>query len=99
MQVQPFSPLAPGAIDFFAFDFSSAVGEAEILSTNWTCALLPPYLGNDSTPEARVLSASAVTALQQPGILPALPTILLTGQFSYAQIGGFRSRHLDHGMS
>jgi hypothetical protein len=89
VQVQPFSPLAPGEVDFFAFDFSGDAGQAEIVSTNWTCVLLPPYAGNDPTPQARVLTTMAVSSLQQPARLPALPTQLLTGQFTLAQVGGF----------
>jgi hypothetical protein len=89
MQPQPFSPLAPGENDFFAFDFTSDAGTAEIVSTSWTCALLPPYAGSDPSPQARVLITMAVGSLQQPARLPALPTSLLTGQFSLAQIGGF----------
>jgi hypothetical protein len=89
VQVQPFSPLAPGEADFFAFDFTGDAGQAEIVSTNWTCALLSPYAGNDPTPQAHILSAVAVGSVQQPARLPALPTSLLTGQFSLAQVGGF----------
>jgi hypothetical protein len=89
VQVQPFSPLAPREVDFFAFDFSSDAGASEIVATSWTCALLPPYAGNDPTPQARILSAMGVGSLQQPARLPALPAQLLTGQFTVAEVGGF----------
>ena len=89
MNVQPFSSLAPGEVDFLAFDFTSDAGAAEIVSTSWTCALLPPYAGADPTPQARILNTMAVGSLQQSARLPALPPQTLTGQFSLAEVGGF----------
>ena len=89
MQVQPFSPLSPGEVDFFAFDFTSDAGAAEITSTSWTCALSPPYAGTDPTPQARILNMMAIGSLQQYGRLPGLPPQTLTGQFSLAEVGGF----------
>ncbi len=90
MNVRPFDPIAPGEIDTFAFDFTLDAGLAEIISTSWTCVLLPAYQnGCDPDPQSHVLSVAAVSLLQQPARLPGLSPQTLHGKFSVAEIGHF----------
>jgi hypothetical protein len=83
----PFDPIEIGEIDNFAFDFTSDMGAATMVSTSWTCALAPFQTATDPAPQSRVLSVSTQTAIQlRTPIDGALQT--RTGFFSVASIGG-----------
>jgi hypothetical protein len=79
-----FYPIDHGEIDNFAFDFTSAVGNASIVSTSWTCRLAPFQTIVDFSAQSRVLSVSAQTMIVMRGM--QLPK---NGFFSVAEIGGF----------
>jgi hypothetical protein len=84
---QPFTPIEPGEIDNFVFDFTGDVGAATIMSTYWTCALAPYQTATDPSPQARVLAATSETAIQLRSPFDgSLQT--KTGFFSVATIGG-----------
>src|SRR5215471_4334722 len=83
----PFDPIEIGEIDNFAFDFTSDIGAATMVSTSWTCALAPYQTATDPAPQSRVLSVSAQTAIQlRSSVDGSLQTRL--GSFSVASIGG-----------
>jgi hypothetical protein len=84
---QPFTPIEPGEIDYFVFDFTSDIGPSTILSTNWTCTLAPYQTATDPTPQQRVLAATSETMIQLRSPFDgSLQTKI--GFFSVATIGG-----------
>lgn len=84
---QQFTPIEPGEIDNFAFDFTGDVGAATIMSTYWTCTLAPFQTATDPNPQARVLAATSETTIQLRSPFDgSLRT--KTGFFSVATIGG-----------
>lgn len=95
MQIlDPFSPLAVGETDFFAFNFTTEVGAASMVSTSWTCSLRPYQTVVDPAPQAHILGAFAQTQIETDGAGPQPPGVLqpsriVYGQFSVAEIGGF----------
>src|SRR5215471_7395231 len=83
----PFDPIEIGEIDNFAFDFTSDIGAATMVSTSWTCTLAPFQAATDPAPQSRILSASTQTAIQLRA--PADGSLQMrTGFFSVASIGG-----------
>jgi hypothetical protein len=83
----PFDPIEVGEADNFAFDFTADVGATTIVSTAWTCGLAPYQTVSDPAPQSRVLSVSALTAIQvHSPVDGSLQTRL--GSFSVALIGG-----------
>jgi hypothetical protein len=82
-----FDPIEVNEVDNFGFDFTADMGAASILSTSWTCTLAPYQTAIDSTPQTRILSASAQTLIQ---VRSALDGSLQTksGFFSIAAVGG-----------
>lgn len=83
----PFDPIEVGEIDNFCFDFTADVGAATIVSTSWTCALLPYGTASDPAAGSHVLSASPQTTIQVRS--PTDGTLQTkTGFFSVASIGG-----------
>jgi hypothetical protein len=83
----PFDPIEVGEVDYFAFDFTPDMGNASIVSTNWTCVLAPYQTAIDPTPQSRVLSVSAQTSIQLRSLVDgSLQTRV--GAFSVALIGG-----------
>jgi hypothetical protein len=83
----PFDPIEVGEMDNFAFDFTSDMGAASIVSTAWTCGLAPYQTVIDPAPQSRILSASAQTAIQVRSPLDGSLQARL-GSFSVALIGG-----------
>jgi hypothetical protein len=85
--VTPFDPIEVGESDNFAFDFTTDIGAAAIVSTNWTCALAPYQTAIDPEPQSHILSVSPQTAIQ---LSSSLDGSLQTrrGSFSVALIGG-----------
>ena len=90
----PFDPIELGEIDNFVFDFTADMGEATLVSTDWTCALAPFQTATDPAPQSRVLSVSTQTTIQV-----RIPTdgSLQTrrGFFSVATIGGMPTTAAD----
>jgi hypothetical protein len=89
MRLQPpFDPIEVGEVDAFSFDFTADVGDARIITTSWTCSLLPYQTATDPAPQARVIATSVerVLALRSPidGRLTHR-----RGFFSVATLGGF----------
>ena len=83
----PFDPIEVGEVDYFAFDFTTDVGTATLLSTAWTCTLGPYETAIDPAPQSRVLSVSAQTAMQVRS--PSDDSLQTrTGVFSVALVGG-----------
>lgn len=84
---QQFTPIEPGEIDNFAFDFTGDVGAAAIMSTYWTCTLAPFQIATDPNPQARILAATSETTIQLRSPFDgSLRTKI--GFFSVATIGG-----------
>lgn len=84
---QPFTPIEPGEIDYFVFDFTGDIGAATIISTSWICTLAPYQTATDPTPQARVLRATSATTIQLRSPFDgSLQT--KAGFFSVATIGG-----------
>jgi hypothetical protein len=83
----PFDPIEVGEIDNFVFDFTADVCAATIVSTTWTCTLAPYQTAVDATPQSRVLSVSAQTAIQVCSPVNGSLQIR-TGAFSVASVGG-----------
>jgi hypothetical protein len=83
----PFDPIEIGEIDLFAFDFTPDIGTAAIESTTWMCCLAPHQTATDPTPQSRILSVSAQSAiLLRSPVDGSLQT--RQGAFSTAVIGG-----------
>ena len=83
----PFDPIEIGEADNFAFDFTTDIGAATIVSTAWTCFLAPYQTATDPAPQSRVLSVSPQSAIQvRSPIDGSLQTRV--GSFSVALIGG-----------
>jgi hypothetical protein len=97
VSLRPFAPLAPGAVDNFAFDFTAEVGSASIVSAAWVCTLRPYQTVIDPDPQAHVLASSAQTEIGELGAGLYLPgggeglVLPLSGAFACASIGGFTS--------
>ena len=83
----PFDPIEVGEIDNFVFDFTADACAATITSTTWTCTLAPYQTAVDATPQSRVLSVSAQTAIQVCSPVDGSLQIR-TGAFSVASVGG-----------
>jgi hypothetical protein len=99
-QARAFGPIAPGANDWFAFDFTAAVGAATIMSTSWTCALRPLQTVTDPQPQMHILApatATTVIAIYEPAEAPGWPGVaappqgwaVARGSCSVALVGGF----------
>ena len=86
----PFDPIEIGEIDNFAFDFTSDVGAATMVSTSWTCALAPYQTATDPTPQSRVLAASAQTTIEVRSPVDG-SLQMRNGFFSVASVGGMPS--------
>ena len=92
--VRPFDPIAPDEIDTFAFDLSGEIGQAEIVSTTWTCRMLPyqpgnGYAGTISAPGPYIFGNSTADMVQASASLSGQSGLTLTGKFALAEIGGF----------
>jgi hypothetical protein len=86
----PFDPIEIGEIDNFAFDFTSDIGAATMVSTSWTCALAPYQTATDPTPQSRVLAASAQTTIEVRSPVDG-SLQMRNGFFSVASVGGMPS--------
>jgi hypothetical protein len=86
----PFDPIEIGEIDNFAFDFTSDLGAATMVSTSWTCALAPYQTATDPTPQSRVLAASAQTTIEVRSPVDG-SLQMRNGFFSVASVGGMPS--------
>jgi hypothetical protein len=85
--VTPFDPIEVGEVDNFAFDFTTDIGAAMMVSTSWICTLAPFQTAIDPAPQSRVLSVSTQTTIQLRSPTDgSLET--RTGFFSVASIGG-----------
>jgi hypothetical protein len=82
-----FDPIEIGEVDNFAFDFTTDIGAATIVSTSWTCALAPFQTATDPSPQSRIRATGLATVIQMRDPLSgALQT--RTGSFSIASVGG-----------
>ena len=85
-----FDPNEIGKIDTFAFDFTTDMGAATMVSTNWTCGVAPFQTATDPVPQSRVLSVSTQTAIQ------SRPDRWVAAD-AYWVLLGHLGRHADHG--
>jgi len=83
----PFDPIEVGEADNFAFDFTTDIGAATIVSTAWACGLAPCQTATDPAPQSRVLSVSVQSAIQVRSPVDGSLQIRV-GSFSVALIGG-----------
>jgi hypothetical protein len=86
----PFDPIEVGEIDNFVFDFTADMGAASIVSTSWVCTLAPYQTATDPAPQSRILSASAVTAIEVRSPIDG-SLQKRSGFFSVACVGGMPS--------
>jgi hypothetical protein len=79
------SPLEVGEIDDFAFNVTTDVGTATVVSTAWTAGLTPGRPGTDPNPNSRVVQLSNPTSIS---VKLANNTIqVLYGNFVVGRVG------------
>jgi len=87
--VPPFSPLAVGAVDSFAFDLTQGAGRATVTpgAVTWTCVFGGPGGTSDGAAQSRIISTEIKTSI--PSEDDDGDQITLYGVFAAALIGTF----------